>query len=268
MSMQLREGKQQQQGGLAGVWRDRIAAGELGLLPVMLALVVIWIIFQSVNSHFLSGRNMSNLILQIAEIGMLGIGETFILLLGEIDLSIAAVSGVAAAVLVLMSGAHVNPWLCILAAVVVGAVIGVFQGFWVTIIGVPAFIVTLAGSLGYQGILLAFLGNTGTVPIFNQTLLNIAASYVPGWLGWALVVVAVAGYAAGLIGIQQGLRKRNLSAMSARSMTWRLVLLGVVSVVVVGALNSYRGVPVAGLILLVFVVLFAYITQEIGRAHV
>src|ERR1700730_4071716 len=80
--------------------KARFSAGDLGLLPVIIALFVIWFIFQSVNGNFLSGRNISNLILQIITIGMLGLGETFILLLGEIDLSIGAISGVAAAVLV------------------------------------------------------------------------------------------------------------------------------------------------------------------------
>ncbi|MCL6454034.1 MAG: ABC transporter permease [Alicyclobacillus sp.] len=258
--MSMQSGVEQPK-GVFGSWQDRIRAGELGLLPVILALVVIWIIFQSMNGHFLSGRNLSNLILQIAEIGMLGIGETFILLLGEIDLAIGAVSGVAAAVLVLLSGVHVNPWLCILAAIAVGVVIGLFQGFWVTIIGVPAFIVTLAGSLGYQGILLAFLGNTGTVPIFNQTLLNIAASYIPNWAGWVVLVIAVVIFSASLLTTQQNRKKRHLTALTGKSIAGRAVVLAVIGAIIVYALNSYRGVPVSGLILLLFVVLFAYITQ-------
>ncbi|MFB5190552.1 sugar ABC transporter permease [Alicyclobacillus fastidiosus] len=248
-------------GPLAG-FRARFASGDLGLIPVIIALIVIWIVFQSVNGNFLSGRNLSNLILQIAEIGMLGIGETFVLLLGEIDLSIGAVSGVAAAVLVLLSVAGVNPWVCIVASVVSGGLIGLFQGFWVTIIGVPAFIVTLAGSLGYQGILLGMLGNTGTVPISNKTLLNLTSTYVPPWLGWVMVIVVVVLYAGGTFMMQKNRERRQLPAQSTGATLFRSLILVVVSAIVIGVLNTYRGLPVAGFILLVFVVLFAFVTQS------
>ncbi|WAH37248.1 sugar ABC transporter permease [Alicyclobacillus dauci] len=256
---------QQQNGSSAGPFsgfRARIASGDLGLIPVIIALIVIWIMFQSVNGNFLSGRNLSNLILQIAEIGMLGIGETFVLLLGEIDLSIGAVSGVAAAVLVLLSVAGVNPWICIIASVASGGLIGLFQGFWVTVIGVPAFIVTLAGSLGYQGILLAMLGSTGTVPISNKTLLNLTSTYVTPWLGWVTVIVVVVLYAIGSFLMQKNRENRHLPAQSTGSTLMRSLLLVIVSAVVIGVLNTYRGLPVAGFILLVFVVLFAFITQS------
>ncbi|GMA51492.1 hypothetical protein GCM10025857_28490 [Alicyclobacillus contaminans] len=262
MSIQFERTLQPKSGGWVENWRDRVRAGDLGLLPVILALIVIWVIFESVNGNFLSGRNLSNLTLQITEIGMLGIGETFILLLGEIDLSIAAVSGVAAAVLVLLSNAGINPWICIIAAILTGVIIGGFQGIWVTMIGVPAFIVTLAGSLGYQGILLAFLGSTGTVPIFSHTLLGIAASYIPAWAGWIVALIAVVLYTASLILVQRGRRARNLSFLSLRSIALRCAVVVVVAAVVVGVLNSYRGFPVAGLILLAFVVLFSFVTQS------
>ncbi|EPZ53143.1 MULTISPECIES: sugar ABC transporter permease [Alicyclobacillus] len=242
--------------------RARLASGDLGLIPVIIALIVIWIVFESVNGNFLSGRNLSNLILQIAEIGMLGIGETFVLLLGEIDLSIGAVSGVAAAVLVLLSVAGVNPWLCILLSVVSGGLIGIFQGFWVTIIGVPAFIVTLAGSLGYQGILLGMLGNTGTVPISNKTLLDLTSTYLTPATGWVLVVIVTVLYALGAFMMQKNREKRHLPAPSTTATLTRSLIVLVVSAIVVGVLNTYRGLPVAGFILLVFIALFAFITQS------
>ncbi|MCL6516127.1 MAG: ABC transporter permease [Alicyclobacillus sp.] len=252
---------------LIGAWRARIQSGELGLIPVLIGLVVIWVVFQSINGHFLTGRNLSNLVLQIATIGMLGVGETFILLLGEIDLSIAAVSGVAAGVLVQLSVAGVNAWLAILAAVLTGALIGLFQGWWVTYIGVPSFIVTLAGSLGYQGILLAMLGQEGTVPISDKFLLSIASSYLPAWLGWALAVVAVAGVAWSVTRTRRDRTLRGLDLGSGTSAGLRIALTAVVSAIVVLVLNSYRGVPVMGLILLVFVVFFGFVLQstQFGR---
>jgi D-xylose transport system permease protein len=242
--------------------KARFSGGDLGLIPVIFALIVIWIVFQSVNGDFLSGRNLSNLILQIAEIGMLGIGETFILLLGEIDLAIGSVSGVAAAVLVLLSTSGVNPWICIIASIASGGIIGAFQGVWVTFIGVPAFIVTLAGSLGYQGILLGMLGNTGTVPISDNTLLGLTSDYVPQSVGWIVVIVVAALYAIGTSLVKRNRMSRNLPADSTMGVIGKSGLLVIISAVVVGVLNSYRGVPVAGFILLAFVVLFAFITQS------
>lgn len=243
-------------------FRARFASGDLGLIPVILALIVIWVVFQTINGNFLSGRNLSNLIQQMAEIGFLAIGETFILLLGEIDLAVGAVSGVAAAVLVLLSAAGVNPWIAILASVVSGTVIGLFQGFWVTIIGVPAFIVTLAGSLGYQGILLAMLGNTGTVPITNQTLLDLTSLYIPPVLGWILAAVTFVLFVAGTLMMKRNRESKNLPALSSGGVIGRSTVLALILVVAVGVLNAYNGVPLAGFILVVFVVFFAFITQS------
>lgn len=239
-----------------------MASGDLGLIPVMLALVVIWVVFEVIDSHFLSGRNISNLILQIVEIGMLGIGETFILLLGEIDLSIASVSGVAAAILVLLSGAGVNPILCILAALAGGAVIGAFQGVWVTLIGVPAFIVTLAGSLAYQGILLGMLGQTGTVPIMNHSLLAMATTYIQGVGSWVVAVIGVLLYVWSMLRKRSVRRKAGLALGATSGMWLRTVGVAVLAVLIVVALDSYRGLPAAGLGLLVFVLIFSFVTKS------
>lgn len=245
-----------------GNFRARLTTGDLGLIPVILALVVIWVVFQTVNGNFLSGRNLSNLIQQMAEIGFIAIGETFILLLGEIDLSVGAVSGVAAAVLVLLAGHGVNAWVAILAAIAVGAVIGVFQGFWVTIIGVPAFIVTLAGSLGYQGILLAFLGNTGTVIIQNTTLLNLTSLYIPPFLGWILSAITFVLYLAASFAMKRHREQKHLPASSTGGVLGRSGILALILVIAVAVFNAYHGVPLAGFILVIFVVFFAFITQS------
>jgi len=247
---------------LLGGWKRRIVGGDLGLLPVIIALLLIWVIFEVVNPNFLSGRNLSNLILQIATIGMLGVGETFILLLGEIDLSIAAISGVCAAVLVLLSAAGVNPWICMLAAIVTGLVMGLFQGFWVTVIGVPAFIVTLAGSLGYQGILLGMLGSTGTVPIMDPTILSLTSSYLPPTVGWIVAVVGIALFIYTNIRKKSIRMKMQLDTDSRSAIIAKVVLLAVVAVIIVWTLNSYHGLPIAGIILLVVVIVFGFITQS------
>lgn len=240
---------------------SRFHGRELGLIPVLIGLAIIWIIFQGVNQNFLSGRNLSNLIIQMVEIGMLGIGETFILLLGEIDLSIAAVSGVSAAVLVLLSNAGMNPWLAILIAIAVGAAIGTFQGVWVTYVGVPAFIVTLAGSFAYQGVLLMMLGNQGTVPITSPTILNITSTYLPKTLGWIILIVVAILYFI-LSWFAERNRQLNNLSTSRSSLYGKTALLVIISVIVLAVLNTYNGVPLAGFILLIFIVVFAFITTS------
>lgn len=242
--------------------RSKFASGDLGILPVLFALVLIWLVFQSINSHFLSGRNLSNLVLQIAEIGMLGVGETLILLLGEIDLSIASVSGVAAAVLVTLSVNGMNPVLAMVISILCGAAIGLVQGLWVTLVGVPSFIVTLAGSLGYQGILLAMLGQEGTVPITNPWLLSISSSYIPLWAGWVIVAVTVALFAVSSFRTAVTRTRLGLEASSKTGILMRIALVVVASAIVVGVLNNYRGVPVIGFILILFVIGFAFLTQS------
>ncbi|WEG14755.1 ABC transporter permease [Pullulanibacillus sp. KACC 23026] len=240
---------------------SQLKGKELGLIPVLLGLVIIWIIFQVINQNFLSGRNLSNLIIQMVEIGLLGIGETFILLLGEIDLSIASVSGVSAAVLVLLSNGGVSAWLAIVIAIALGALIGAFQGVWVTYIGVPAFIVTLAGSFAYQGVLLMMLGNTGTVPITSQAILNITSTYLPQSVGWVILVIVAVLYFLLSWNHQKKRQQADLSTSFA-GLYAKTALLVVVSVIVFIVLNSYNGVPIAGLILLIFIVVFSFITTS------
>ncbi|MCL6443075.1 MAG: ABC transporter permease [Alicyclobacillus sp.] len=242
---------------------NRLIGGDFQQLPVFLSLVLIWVIFQSLDSAFLTNRNLSNLVLQMAQYGLLAIGETLILLLGEIDLSIAAVSAIGGAVLALLVSNHMNAWVAIAAAVLSGSIIGVFQGFWVTFIRVPAFIVTLAGSLGYLGLLFALIGEAGTVPIMNSdTIYAIAGDYLPRWLGWLLAAIVVVGSIWNTMRNQLSRRSMGLTSRTLSSTITRLIIVMLSVALVTAVLNSYEGVPTAGLILLVLVGIFAFITQS------
>ena len=130
----------------------RFVEGDLGELRVIIVLAVIWAIFQSQEDRFLSATNLTNLLLQITAIGLVSVGVVLVLLLGEIDLSVGAVSGLCAAVMAVLSVKHGwSPYLAIAAAVLVGTAIGMFQGSVFTQFGVPSFVVTLAGLLAWQG---------------------------------------------------------------------------------------------------------------------
>lgn len=249
--------------GLFAAIKARLSTGDLGLLPVGFALVVIWIVFEAMNSHFLSARNLSNLTEQIVVIGTLAVGVTFVLLLGEIDLSIAAVDGVAAGLLVTIATGWTNPMGAVAAmsiAIFVGLVIGLFQGYWVTVIGVHALIITLAGSLAYQGILIGILSD-GTKPIINPTLSAISTTYLPAWLGWVLAALVVIVFS----WLKFGARKRRVNnGLEIAPLNLLFVQLGFVvlaSVVVVGVLNSYKGVPLLALIMAIIVVVAGFFTK-------
>src|SRR5215472_11760065 len=152
---------------LVGLGR-RVVQGEVGSLSVILGIIVIWVIFWLLNPNFLTPRNLTNLVLQLAAIGTISVGIVLVLLLGEIDLSVGAVSGLCAAIMAVLNVQHgVPPALAIAVAVLAGATIGALQGAWFTQLRIPSFVVTLAGLLAWQGALLLVLGSTGTINLFN-----------------------------------------------------------------------------------------------------
>lgn len=177
--------------------RRRLASGDLGSLPVVIGIIVIWVVFFLLNERFLSPLNITNLVLQMAGAGTIAVGITLVLLLGEIDLSVAQVSGLTAAI---MAVVNVNQGLpgpvAILAALVAGLAIGLFNGFWVTRFRVPSFVVTLAGFLGWQGAQLYVLGSAGTININDASITFLAREFPPKAAGWLIAVVVIGAYAA------------------------------------------------------------------------
>ena len=165
-------------------------AGELGAWPVIIGLVIIWIVFQSLNDRFLTPQNLSNLTLQIAGDRHISVGVVLVLLLGEIDLSVGSVAGVGAAALAVLSVRHgVAEILAILLVLILGALIGTLQGFFFAKVGVPAFVVTLAGNLGWLGLQLYLLFPQGTINIpyngFIAELTHTNLSEAAGWVARA-----------------------------------------------------------------------------------
>ncbi|MFJ2111699.1 sugar ABC transporter permease, partial [Streptomyces sp. NPDC087850] len=150
--------------GYLAEFSRKIRAGDLGSLPVIVGLLIICVVFQSLNSNFLSAENISNISVAMVGTGMIAVGIVFVLLLGEIDLSVGSVSGVSGAVVAVLSVTHgMNEWLALVVAIVSGAVIGAFHGFLFARVGAPAFAVTLAGLLFWLGFMLQILGSNGTI---------------------------------------------------------------------------------------------------------
>ncbi|HEU4945111.1 MAG TPA: sugar ABC transporter permease [Solirubrobacterales bacterium] len=241
----------------------RFVQGDLASLRVVIGLAVIWAIFQFENDRFLSAENLTNLMLQITAVGLISIGIVYVLLLGEIDLSVGAVSGLAAAVMAVLNVKHGwSPYLAILVAILVGTAIGLLQGSVFSRFGVPSFVVTLAGLLAWQGALLQVLGSTGSININNPKITGLANTFYSDAVGWVIAVVVIGGYAGVVLA---GYRSRVSHGLTGESMTpllMRIALVAAIALVAVAVLNSDRGVPLALLILLAFVVGFEYVARR------
>ncbi|MDO9355561.1 MAG: sugar ABC transporter permease [Solirubrobacteraceae bacterium] len=232
----------------------KLAAGELGSVRVLIVLALIWLIFGVSNENFLTSGNLTNLTLQIAAVGTISVGVVLVLLLGEIDLSVGAVSGLAAAVVAVLSVKHGwNAYAAMAAGLAVGAAIGLFQGTVSTRLAIPTFVVTLAGLLSWQGAQLAVLGDTGTVNISDNAILNLAGVFLADWLGWLVAVVVVGALVAAELGHRAKRGAAGLVQAPVVSSVLRLVGAAVALFGGVLIVNSDRGVPLAFVILVVIV---------------
>lgn len=224
---------------------DRVRSGDLGVLPVIAGLVIIWAILQILNPKFLSSSNLVNLAMESAAVGVIALGIVCVLLLGQIDLSVGSVSGLSAAVVtVTFVNQGWNVWLSVGAAVLMGMIIGWFYGQVFNRFGVPAFVITLAGLLGFLGLQLYVLGPIGSINIpFDSPLVYFAQlAFVPAWLSYVLVAAAAAAlFLTDLLNS----RARHAAGLSSRSLSGsavRAVGLLVLAGLVVWYLNQTRGV--------------------------
>ncbi|MGW0478842.1 sugar ABC transporter permease [Nonomuraea sp. NPDC003214] len=238
----------QSRDGLRGALTDvveRARGGDLGMIPVVVGLIVIWTVLQILNPVFLSSANLVNLTLESAAVGVIALGIVCVLLVGQIDLSVGSVSGLSGAVLAVLFVVKGLPvWLAILAAVVLGAVVGWLYAQLFNRFGVPSFVITLAGLLGFLGLQLYVLGTNGSINLpFDSGLVSFAQfSFVPDWLSYTLAVVAsaalfVSGYLHSRERRKAGLSARSVTALAVRSAAL-LVALGFV----VWYLGQTRGV--------------------------
>lgn len=241
----------------------RIRAGEIGALPIVVGLILIAAIFQSLNQNFLTPVNFVNLIVQMAGIATIAIGVVFVLLLGEIDLSIGFVSAVCGVVMTLIFKDFGWPWyLTIPAALGVATLIGLVQGAIITGFGLPSFIVTLAGLLVWNGVVLILVGAGGTIILQDAVAVAIANAFLPPLWGWVLAVVIVSFFAVTTL---MGNRTRQREGLTTTPMP--LVIAQIVAVTgliffAVYVCNLDRGVPVVGILLALFLVVFSFVATR------
>jgi len=210
-------------GGALNVFRRRVQGGDLGSIPVIIGIVIIAIVFYAQNPTFLSSRTLVNITLFAAPVGVIALGIVLVLLLGEIDLSVGSVSGLSASILAVLTVYQGwATWLAILVALGGGLVIGAVYGVLFAKVGVPSFVITLAGLLAFLGLQLVVLGPNGTVNLEPDSWLTEFArfSFLSPAASYLLVVAVVALYAGGSL---YGIARRNKAGLTAPSTTGVIV---------------------------------------------
>ncbi|MFF8279138.1 sugar ABC transporter permease [Streptomyces lateritius] len=251
--------------GYLGEFRRKLRSGELGSLPVVVAVIIIWTVFGSLNSAFLSAQNLSDLSQQIVGTGMIAVGIVFVLLLGEIDLSVGSVSGLCAALFAVFNVINgMNEWLALLVAVAGGAAVGLIHGFFFAKVGVPAFVVTLAGNLAWNGLMLQVLGTSGTVNIPSET--NVAKLYSTIFHSPAAAyVTAAVGVGLFLAASLLDARRRQKARVPFRpvaEIVLRTVVIAAIAFAAAYILNQYQGLPLALLIFLILLVVLDFVLRR------
>jgi D-xylose transport system permease protein len=254
---------------LGTILRERIIAfrdGEVGNLPIIIGLVAVTIYFNSKNENFLSAGNVNNLIVQMAGVTVIAIGVVFVLLLGEIDLSIAYVSGIAGmlvAKLQIPDGSYeVTGIAAILIAVAVCAAIGAGQGAIVAKIGVPSFAVTLGGLLIWQGVILKSIGVEGVISIEDKRINDVANYFFSDNAGWLIAAVIGGVYAASTLWGVVDRRRHGIRSDYAPLVVAKIAGVAAFALFVVYVCNKERGFPFAGLLMLALLAFWAYVAKR------
>jgi D-xylose transport system permease protein len=246
-------------------WWTDVKSGELGSLPIVVGLIVIAIIFQTQNDRFLTAGNFVNLMVQTAPYAVIAMGVTFALLLGEIDLSIGFVSGVGGvltAILLTPDGSVPPTWVVLVLVIAAGLGIGTFHGLIITKLGVPSFVVTLAGLLAWNGAVLLLIGSKGTVILQNDFVIGLANNFLKTGDAWILMLVCLGIYAALQLLSLRSRKAAGLATDPPLIVALRIAALGVALALVVYTCNKDRGVPNALLVVGGLFVLWTYVLNR------
>ena len=242
---------------------DRARSGDLGSWPVIIALALIVVVFSQTAQNFFTPGNFENIITQMAGTCLLAYGIVFVLLIGEIDLSVSFVSGVAGVVVAeaqLPNGAHLPWYLAIFLAVLAATLIGAFQGSVIALIGVPSFVVTLAGFEIWQGVI------QRTIPgviVIQDNMINNSSNYFFSALGGWIIAASVSGtYVAGMLGGALGGRRHGIAIRNRLVFGLKLLVVPAISIVTVWIVNKDRGVPFALLLVVGALLVWTFVAKR------
>jgi D-xylose transport system permease protein len=254
--------------GYVRLWLQGVRSGQLGSLPIVVALVIIFVTFGALNDTFLTERNFTNLLLQTAPIATMAIGVVFVLLIAEIDLSVAFVSAVGGVVMTLLLRPD-NPgwpwWLAIGVGLICTTAIGFLHGVVVTKAGVPSFVVTLAGFLVWSGVVLILTtraSRVGTIRVQNHTVVGLANDFLSDHWGWLIGAMAVVGYALVQLRTAFGRRAAGLVAKPTVVIALQTAALATLTFLGVWYANLDRGVPKIVLYLSLLLLFWTFIASR------
>nr|WP_157166320.1 sugar ABC transporter permease [Streptomyces typhae] len=257
--------------GFAGYWTEfvrKVRGGELGSLPVVIGLIVIGLVFQLQNDKFLSASSLANIAVFTSGVGIMSVGIVFVLLLGEIDLSVGSVAGVGAAVWAVLSVNHGwGDWLSVFVAIASGLVIGVLHGFFFAKIGVPAFVVTLAGFLGWSGLQIWMMGKEGSINTPTGSVVEDLTThfFADKAAAYGLALVAVLAYAGSQLWDSRRRKEAELPSRPLSEVLLRTGVLAVLAFVVAYFLNEpkgARGLPLALVLFLAVLVIADFVARR------
>ena len=251
---------------LAAVLRARweaLKGGDVGSLPVIVGIIAITAFFTYKSPYFFTSVNFVNLIGQMAGVTVIAVGIVFVLLIGEIDLSVGYLSGLASVTVAefqLAGSSHNYPGLVAIAlAILLGAGIGAVQGSIIAFLGVPSFVVTLAGLLICQGMIIEILGTQGVIGITSNQVNDVSNYILSKNTGWIVAIVFTSLLALASLGTYVGRRRAGLPTGNLIIAIVRVLFYGGLAFAVVAVCNHTRGVPLVGLVVLFVVVLFSYL---------
>lgn len=238
-------------------------SGKFKMLPVIVALMLIWTIFALIQPAFLSARNLTNLSIQIVNTAIAATGLFLLLLIGEIDLSVAATGAVCGTVTAIFSVQLGMPLMvCILAGMLSGALIGVMKGWIVTTFQAPAFIVTLGFQMALNGVLLMLLPVEMLISLVGRNISLLTTAFVPNWASY-LLVVALTAILLFLCWQTYGQNiKYGIAANFARNVLYPAALVALVGAAMVFGLGLYKGVNVAMIILVLLLLTLYYMCTQ------
>jgi D-xylose transport system permease protein len=243
---------------------ERIRSGNLGSWPVIAALVVIVLVFSQTAQNFFTPANFENIITQMAGTCLIAYGVVFVLLIGEIDLSVSFVSGVAGVVVAetqLPTGVHLPWYVCIFLALLATTLIGAFQGSVVALIGVPSFVVTLAGFEIWQGVILRSI--TQGVVVIQDNMINNTSNYFFSELGgWIIAALVTVTYVVGTLGGALGGRRHGIAIGNPVVLGLRLLVVPVIAFLTVWICNKDRGVPFALLLVVGALLVWTFVAKR------
>jgi D-xylose transport system permease protein len=262
----------EEQHGVAGAYRrsiDNLKSGNLGVLPIVLGIAFIVVFFSFKATNFFTANNFDNVIIQMAGTAMLAYGVVFVLLLGEIDLSISYVGGIGAITVAELqlpgSGHVVNGLIAMVIAVVICALIGLLQGSIVAFVGVPSFVVTLAGFLIWQGVILQVLEQRGSIIIQDRWINYTASYFFSNTAGWIIAALVTVIYVVTVLGGLLGSHRAGVSVPNPGIVAAKLVGVAVAAFGVVAICNHAQvphGLPLAGVLVVIALVLLTFLAKR------